>query len=77
MDHEDGAVRVDYEHDLKHSAVAGRSPDQKLLIILDQRVRVPSACDDFLGFLRLDAMPSDMFYVPSIPSKIHAASRRD
>jgi len=48
MDHEDGVIRVDHEHNLEKPAPSPRAPHQILLVVLDEWKWRPSAADNIL-----------------------------
>jgi hypothetical protein len=74
MDHEDGVIRVDHEHNLEKPAPGPRTPHQILRIVLDEWKWRPSPADDILSVLRRDAVPVHMFFIPFVPSKLHESS---
>ena len=71
MDHEDGPVFIDDEHDLKESTIVGASPDEVALLALDQRIRRPCAEDDFFRLFRFDPVPANVFFIPTVPAELH------
>jgi len=74
MDHEDGVIRVDHEHNLEEPVPSPWIPYQILLIVLDEWKWRPSAADNILSVLRRDAVAGQMFFIPFVPSKLHESS---
>jgi hypothetical protein len=74
MNHEDGVIRVDHEHNLEKPTPSPRTPHQILLVVLDKWKWRPSAADNFLSVLRRNAVPGYMFFIPFVPSKLHESS---
>jgi hypothetical protein len=71
VDYENRVIRVDDKHDLEESAGTRRSPDQKLLVVLNHGEGRSSASHDLLCLVGLDAVRTDVFLIPSIPPKEH------
>jgi len=71
MDYEDRSFVVNHEHDLKELSIVGGSPHQEFLVVLDQRIRSSGAADDFFRLFRVHSVPSDVLFIPLVPSELH------
>jgi len=71
MDHENRSSVVNDEHDLKELSIVGGSPDQVFLVALDQWVGSPGAADNSFRLSRVHSVPSDVLFIPLVPSELH------
>ena len=74
MDHEDRVIRVNHENDLEQAPGLSRAPYEVLLIVLRKRKRWLGAKEHLLCLVGLDAVCSDVLFVPVVPSEVQGSS---
>jgi hypothetical protein len=71
MDDEYRIVFIQHEDDLQKPSLGGRTPDEKFLIRLRERIRRTGPSHNLLGFLRFHAVRRDVSLVPLAPAEFH------
>jgi hypothetical protein len=74
MDHENRAIVIQNEDNLKQPICASRAPDEILVIGASHRVGGSSLRNHQFRLVGLDTMFRDMLDVPIIPAKLHQRS---
>lgn len=72
MDHKNRVIVVDHKDHLKQAAGFCRTPNKVLPVILGQGKRGFHSEDDLFCFVGFYVVRSDVLFVPTIPSKVHA-----
>ncbi len=71
MDHKDRFFIIHHKYHLEISTALILSPYQPFFVFDPARIRVLGAANDPLGIFRCNAMFSDVFDIPVVPTELH------
>jgi hypothetical protein len=71
VNHVNGAVLIQDEHDLKQAAAAAPAPNEPLVVRPPQRKGRVCSRYDSLRFLGIHAVPRRVLQVPLVPPEVH------